>query len=213
MDKKVAIVGYGALGRQLKQLYCEIYGCPDKIHFFDDISNQRGETSDVSPFDSYLDDAFSDYDFLLGLGYRHLERRISILRNLQKHKRKLLNMIAPGCLLSSSCRIGDGVVMFPGCNICLNAVVGDGCFLYNGCVLSHDSVLGDGVFLAPGVTVAGRTRIESGCFVGAGSVIANDLVMESGCIVGMATAVSRSLKAGSRVVGNPMHYVMGDLHL
>lgn len=210
---KLAIIGYGALGRQLEQFFCELYGKPTQTHYFDDIQCRSENNNSVSPFNAYSEETFADFEFLIGLGYKHLDKKIAILQNLLKLGRRLVNLIAPSCLISPSSQIGQGVVIFPGCNICMNTVIGNGCFLYNGCIISHDTVLHDGTFLAPGVIIAGRTEIGSACFIGAGSVLANDLKIEPGCVLGLGTVLTRSLTAGTHAIGNPMHIVNGKLNL
>ncbi len=210
---KLAIIGYGALGLQLEQFYHELFGKPEQTHVFDDNQLYSERKHHASPFNDYLNETYADFEFIIGLGYKHLATKISILKNLKKQGRRLANLIAPSCLISPSCQIGQGVVIFPGCNICMNTMINDGCFLYNGCIISHDTVLHDGVFLAPGVTVAGRTEIGSASFIGAGCVIANDLKIESECVLGIGTVLTRSLAAGTHAIGNPVHILNSKLNL
>lgn len=75
----------------------------------------------------------------------------------------------PTAYISSSAKIGNGVVIGPNANIGPNAVVGDFCLINSRCSIAHDSVLGSFNCLSPNVCLSGSTTIGNGNFFGINS--------------------------------------------
>ena len=76
---KAAIIGYGALGKYMKDVlldnndYCE----NDLIYFDDEYYSKNNSYTYL--FNQFEDSLFSDFDFYVCLGYKHLELRVSII--------------------------------------------------------------------------------------------------------------------------------------
>ena len=74
--------------------------------------------------------------------------------------------------------------------------------------MAHDCEFGDFVTFAPGVMCNGNVRIEDHVYIGTGAVLkqgrpGEPLVIGRGAVVGMGAVVTRSVAAGTTVVGNP----------
>ncbi|HEY9279262.1 MAG TPA: NeuD/PglB/VioB family sugar acetyltransferase [Eoetvoesiella sp.] len=74
--------------------------------------------------------------------------------------------------------------------------------------VEHDCVIGDFVTFAPGVHCNGNIHIEDHAYIGAGAVIKQGrpglpLIIGRGAVVGMGAVVTRSVPAGTTVIGNP----------
>lgn len=80
------------------------------------------------------------------------------------------------------------------------------CNIYS--YVAHDCVVGDYVTLAPRVSVNGRVVIEDDVYVGTGATILpgqldTPIVIGKGAIVGAHALVTKSVPAGTTVVGMP----------
>ena len=69
-------------------------------------------------------------------------------------------------------------------------------------------MIGDLVTFAPGVKCNGNVTIEDHAYIGTGAIIKQGtpdrpIVIGEGAIVGMGAVVTKSVAAGSVVVGNP----------
>ncbi len=209
---KLAYIGYGAFARQLEQVFAESGVQVSKRVCFDDFA-ARDKLANSHPFSSCFSEGFEEYQFVLALGYHHLQRKQSVAECLLKQRKSLFTFVHPSAQVSPSSKIAPGAIIFSGCTICTNVVVGLGTVMYNGCVVAHDVKIGACSFLAPGVTIAGRTVLDDRCFVGCGAVLANDLHVGTDTIIGMATAVSKSVLSGQSVVGNPQRVLKTKLRL
>ena len=209
---KVAYLGFGALGQQIRQLLHEnsIPICEEI--FFDDNSCHSGLPG-AHPFKSFLADEYAEFQFVVGLGYHHLPLKVSIINELQAANRKLLTFIHPSASVSPSTIIEDGVIIFPGCSICLNCHLEAGSVLCNACTLAHDVHLKKACFLGASVTSAGNVTIQEASFVGSGSTIANNLTIGRECRIGLATAVTHDLPDKVCAIGNPMRVLQTPFRL
>jgi sugar O-acyltransferase (sialic acid O-acetyltransferase NeuD family) len=209
--KKIGIIGFGALGRQILGLLAPARS-PEPVAFFDDVLHGRqGENS--FPFDSFLDARFSDYDFYIGLGYRHLARKIEILRQLHEAGRRTPSFLHPSCHVHPACRVGEGCVVYPLCNLDQEVKLGDGVLLNNSVVVSHDSRIGPAAYLSPGVVLSGQVTIGAAAFLGSGVVVANNRGIGARARVGIGTVVTSDVPEGASAIGNPMRLLEHPLEL
>lgn len=209
---KIAYIGYGAFGKQLEQMFAESGMQVSECVYFDDCA-AREKLANAYPFSSFLSPGFEGFQFVLALGYHHLQRKQSVTEELLKQGKNIMTFVHPSAQVSPSAVIAPGTIVFSGSTICMNVVVGPGTVIYNGCVIAHDVKIGTCSFLAPGVTIAGRTVLGDRCFVGSGSVFANDLHIGADAMIGMATAVSKPVSSGSSVIGNPQRVLTNKLRL
>jgi len=197
----VALVGYGALGKQVRYLL-ENSGKRDFILFDDPALSLKEPTARA--FHCCVDPEFAMADFYICLGYLHLEKRREWLRKLLALGRRLPALVHPSSFVSPTARIGHGAIVYPGCNIDQHVSIGDGTLLNNSVVVSHDSEIGEGAFLAPGAIICGSARVGAGSFIGAGTVVSNGIRVGEACQVGAASLVAVDLPDGSSAIGNPL---------
>src|SRR4051812_17558712 len=119
----VALVGYGALGRQIRYLL-ETAGKKEFLTF-DDPAFARKEPN-AHAFKSCLDPEYAQSEFYICLGYLHLEQRREWLKKLLGLGRKLPPLVHSSSFVSSSAKIGQGVIIYPGCNVDQSVIVKDG---------------------------------------------------------------------------------------
>jgi sugar O-acyltransferase (sialic acid O-acetyltransferase NeuD family) len=105
-------------------------------------------------------------------------------------------------------QLGEGAILSPFVTLTSNIVVGRHFHANLYSYVEHDCVIGDFVTFAPGVKCNGNVVIEDHAYIGAGAVIKQGqsgapLVIGRGAVVGMGAVVTKSVPAGSTVVGNP----------
>ena len=113
--KKIGVIGFGALGRQILGLLPD--ACAGgRVVVFDDIAHGQHRENSFS-FDSFLDPKFADYDFYVALGYRHLARKAQILQDLRAAGRRVPSFVHASCHIHPTCRLGDGCLVYPLSNL------------------------------------------------------------------------------------------------
>lgn len=212
MSRKIAYIGFGALGKQLSVLIRQTEkSIPEEV-YFDDIAVKE-KKANAYPFNDYKDERFSQYDFFICLGYKQLSVKGEITATLKKLNRTLPSFIHPTSFINPTATIEAGCIIYPGCNVDQEVVLKEGTFLNNSVIVSHNSVVGAHSFLAPGAIVCGNAEIGTNCFIGAGAVVSNGITVGDNSIVGVGTIVTRDITPGHSVIGNPMRILSTKLEL
>jgi sugar O-acyltransferase (sialic acid O-acetyltransferase NeuD family) len=209
--KGIGVIGCGSLGKQLPELLAATIAW-DKMVFFDDVLCAK-HAENSFPFESFLDQRFAHYDFYVGLGYRHLNRKSEILHQLQAANRSTPAFAHPSCHLHPTCRIGDGCLIYPLCNIGQEAELACGVLLNNSVVVSHNSYVGEATYCAPGVVLSGHVIVGIGTFLGTGTLVANNQRIGDQARVGIGTVVTQDIPDGASAIGNPMRILRKPLGL
>ena len=118
------------------------------------------------------------------------------------------SLIHPRVERSRWIELGEGVVICAGSVLTTNIRLGRHAHVNVGCTISHDVVLGDFVTVAPGVNISGRVRVGDRAYIGTNAGIVTGeadapLVLAEDAVVGAAACVTRSVAAGTTVVGVP----------
>jgi sugar O-acyltransferase (sialic acid O-acetyltransferase NeuD family) len=205
MMKKIALIGYGELGKQFENLISELpYDI--SITYFDDLAKENNVKNSY-PFNSYLHDEFRNFEFLIGLGYKHLKKKKKIIDNLVERKRKLFTFVHSTAIIDKTAKIEEGTVIYPNVTIDKNVKIGKGCLLNLSVTVSHDSVINDCCYLSPSVTISGFVMIGEMVFLGTGVNVANNIKIDSSAIVGIGSTITRNIESGQIVIGNPQRVI------
>ena len=118
------------------------------------------------------------------------------------------SLIHPRSERSRWIQMGEGTVICAGSILTTNIRIGRQVHINLACTLGHDVVLGDFVTLAPGVNLSGRVRVGDRAYVGTNASIINGeadapIVIGEDAVIGAAACVTRSVAAGTTVVGVP----------
>jgi sugar O-acyltransferase (sialic acid O-acetyltransferase NeuD family) len=201
--RKIAYVGAGRLARQFAS-YLEpilVRGSFQSLYFGQPAEADDGIT--VVPFERYLDNEFSGFEFHVALGYRQIARKRAVVGQLRTKGRALPSLIHSTAFVHPSSTLGVGCAIYPGVVIGPNCTVGDGALLNTAVVLAHDVVVGEASYLSPSVTVSGCSRIGAECFLGTGTLVSNDLSIGVRCRLGIGSVVTHSLPDDTQGLGNP----------
>lgn len=212
MQTKIALLGYGKLGRQLYSMLTNQFSkCEFKI--FDDLYKETNNANTILSFTKYLDWAFRENQFYVALGYHHLRKKNEIIKELLSLGRKLPFFLHPSGYQDPTVTFGSGSIIFPMSNIDQNTKIGNGCLLHNSVVVSHDCVVGDCSYLSPGCVIAGNVKVGAEVFLGAGVTVANGIKIGDRAKVGIGTVVTMDIQPDTSVIGNPMRFLEKPLKL
>ncbi len=210
MKNKIAIIGYGDLGKQFHDFLKT--DSNSEFIFFDDIAFKHDERNSF-PYLSYSLDEYDVCNFYVALGYHHLQTKNKVIHHLKSLNRKLPAYIHKTSFVNHSATIGDGTFIYPMCNIDSNVVIGKGVLINNSVCVSHDSNIGEGCYLSPGVVISGKVNIGENSFIGSGSTIANNVKIGKNVLVGIGTVVTRDLPDNCSAIGNPIRILNKPLNL
>jgi sugar O-acyltransferase (sialic acid O-acetyltransferase NeuD family) len=203
--EKIGLIGYGELGQQFEHMIQQSY-INVQFYYFDDIALNNVIKKAFS-FDSYLDNQFSDLEFLVGLGYKNLEKKKEIIDSLIKNKRNLYTFIHPTAFIDTTAKIDKGTVIYPHVVIDKDVNIGIGCVLNLSVTIAHNCKIGDCSFLAPSVTLSGFVKIGSLVFIGTGACVTNKITIENNAIVGIGSVITKNIEKNQSVIGNPQKVV------
>lgn len=214
--KRVALIGYGELGKQILALAKAIYNVEEVIAFDDvQFKNWDNESEEIVyyPFSYYKKDQFKEYSFFICLGYKHLVVKKSILDWLINHNYDLPALIHPTSFINQTAKVGKAVYIYPMCNIDKGVNLDNGVLLNNSVVVSHDTNVGKCSYLSPGVITSGLVKIGECTFIGTGVIVSNGITIGKNVIVGLGTVVTKNLIDGSSSIGNPIKTLSRKLNL
>lgn len=205
--KKIAIIGGGGFGREVKMLV-----------------DQINEKELVWEFTGYYDDGIEEgklingYPCLGGIGALNDAREpLFVVAAIgdPKTKKKVLDKISndqisfallihPSVIIGKDdVSIGEGTIITSGVIITVNIGIGKHVILNLSCTVGHDTSIGDYSSFMPSVNISGEVTIHPGVYVGTGAKIINQLEIGANTIVGAGAVVSKSLPANCTAVGIP----------
>ncbi len=215
MKNTIAFIGFGDLGIQIYHILKQSNIIYDEIVVFDDtLQSDSYEFVDKAfPFSDYKKEMYAHYQFVIALGYKHLELKNRICNELLEQNKALPNIIHNTCYVSDQTVLGVGNVCYPMCNIDINSQIGNVNIFNNSVIISHDNTIGDANFFAPGFTSSGKVEIGQFNFFGSRSIISNVRTVGNNNIVCIGTVVTKNIPNNSSVIGNPMKMLSSKVEL
>lgn len=205
--KKIAIIGAGGFGREVKTILDSINKVSllyEFIGYFDD-GKVKGEMINNFPILGGIDDLNNfdaDLDIVIALGDPRTKKKI--IDKIGNNKINFPNIIHPSVMISDDAvKIGKGNIICGGTIITCNIEIKDFVILNLSCTVGHDTVIGSYSSFMPSVNISGEVVIEDGVYVGTGAKIINQLTIGKNTIVGAGAVVSKSLPENCTAVGIP----------
>lgn len=141
---------------------------------------------------------------VIGLGnLEQLGIRRQIFEASRKIGLKLLQVIHPSAVVSSSAQCGDGVFLAPCSVVHVDSRIGQNVCVYTGSTIDHDNLIGDHVFIGPGVHTAGQVTIGAGAYLGPGTIVASGCTIGENSIIGAGSVVVRNIPSNVIAHGAP----------
>ncbi|SDH03005.1 acetyltransferase [Psychroflexus sediminis] len=205
--KKIAIIGAGGFGREVKMLIDQINESKptyDLLGFYDD-NKELPDLINGLPFLGGISELIERKDNIcLALGIGIPETKRTIIEKLEKSEFEYPSLIHPNVLMGK-----DDVSIGKGCVICANSIITcniqirDFVTLNLSCTVGHDTEIKRFSSFMPSVNISGEVVIEECVYVGTGAKIINQLGIGKNTIVGAGAVVSKSLPANCTAVGIP----------
>ncbi|MEO8515772.1 MAG: acetyltransferase [Flavobacterium sp.] len=205
--KKIAILGAGGFGREVKMLIDQINAVENKYEFigYYDDGKEKGEKINGFPVLGSTTDLNNIQEPILvalALGNpMHKKRVVGQLNNVNVSFETLIH---PSVIIGNDVvSIGKGTVICAGCIITCNIDIQDYVIINLACTIGHDTIIKNYVSLMPGINVSGEVVLEEGAYVGTGAKIINQLTIGQNSIIGAGAVVSKSIPDNCTAVGIP----------
>ena len=205
---RIAIIGAGAMGRQIAYHVKGAVGEFEVVGFYDDSADLQGDvlgrTKEVES-----DFAAGKFDCVsLGLGYNVSAFRGEMLSQMIG-KVPLATIVSKDALVDGSAYVDEGCTILKGTIVDQGVKIGPNCFMSLGCSVSHETVIGANVYFSPRVTVCGNCRIGRGVFLGAGCVVRDGVSICDGAVIGCGAVVVKDITTEAVYAGNPARMLRG----
>ena len=190
MQKSIYI--YGASGHGLVVADIARNNGYNDIIFIDD-----GNNSYVS-YTSYLDKSIP---FIIAIGDNKI--REILQTKVLNDGFKVVSLIHSSSIISSSVKVGLGVVIMP--NVVVNAysIISNGIILNTSCVVEHECIIDDFVHISPNVALAGDVKVGKYTHIGIGANVIQGINIGENNIIGAGTVIINNIENNKKLVGVP----------
>ena len=205
--KKIAIIGAGGFGREVKMLIDQINAeklTYEIIGFYDD-NDTLSKMINGIPYLGSIKTLLSNTDpisLVLGLGNPKTKK--TIIERLSEREFDFPTLIHPNAIIGNDgVSLGKGTIICAGNIITCNIQIADFVTLNLSCTVGHDTIIHEYASFMPSVNISGEVVIRKCVFVGTGAKIINQLEIGGNTIVGAGAIVSKTLPANCTAVGIP----------
>lgn len=198
-----AIYGAGDEGRVVLDILRRAEEA-DEVVFLDDDVALRGKTVDgvqVVGGRGKLRDIDPSVEVIVALGGQGV--RLNLLRQIRKSGQNLFTITDSEATVSSTAKIGDGVIVTAQSYVGPNVELSDGVLVDSMVNLSHDTHIGPGATLTPNVTIAGGVTVGVDAYLGASATVVDHVNIGDQATVGAGAVVIDDVPPDTTVVGVP----------
>lgn len=205
--KKIAIIGAGGFGREVKMLIDQINAVEEKYEFIGYYDDGKDKGMLINDFPvlgkvSELNKVTEKLTVALALGNPTYKK--NVVQLVTNSNITFETLIHPNVLIGNDeVSIGKGTVICAGNIITCNIIIKDYVTLNLACTIGHDTLLEDFVSLMPAVNVSGDVVIEEAVYVGTGAKIINQVKVGKNTTIGAGAVVSKSITENCIAVGIP----------
>ncbi|MCJ7933006.1 MAG: NeuD/PglB/VioB family sugar acetyltransferase [Chryseobacterium sp.] len=203
---KIAIVGAGGFGREVKMLIDNINEVNKQfeiIGFYDD----KEYPSDINgiPYLGKIEKLNEvDYPLNVTVSIGDPKTKKKIIENITNNNIGFPNLIHPSVILGrDNVKIGKGNIICAGVIITIDIEIEDFVILNLSCTVGHDTKIKKYSSFMPSVNISGEVLINDSVYVGTGAKIINLLEIGENTVIGAGAVVSKSLPANCTAVGIP----------
>lgn len=126
-----------------------------------------------------------------------------LYKKLVKDGYLLATIIDKTARISSTAKIGQGVVIYPYTFISSNSVIQNNSLIIAGTCIGHDTVICENSVVSTLVSISGNCFIGSNTYVGTKAVVKEKVNIGKYTVVGMGSCVFRDIPEDMIVLGNP----------
>ena len=198
----LGIYGCGGAGRESKEI-ADLLGAWSQIVFIDDAySNDTFHGIRRMNYNQFISEFEPDCsEIVISLGEPEL--KVKLFNRISNAGYKFANLIHPSAIISSSAKLGCGIILKPHALVSTDAVVGNNVSIEENGIIGHDSTIEDHCQISANVVVAGGCHIGEATYIGLGVPIKERSKIGSNCIIGMGSVVLRDIPDNVIAMGNP----------
>jgi sugar O-acyltransferase (sialic acid O-acetyltransferase NeuD family) len=139
--------------------------------------------------------------FVIG-GYSPSVKK-SLFNEFNINREKFINVIHKSSEISSTVKIGNGVLINALVSIAPHTVIGDFVSVNGNVLIGHHILIEDFVTLNPSCTIAGHCHIGKGTTIGMGANVLNGIKIGENCVIGAGSVVTKDIPDNWVAYGNP----------
>ena len=201
---KLAMVGAGGLGRELKSTLDRIdHQLGDFVGFFDD-GLLKGNQVDGAPILGGLSDLNTWGDQLnifIAIADPQTKQNIAdVIDNPLIHFSSMIHPSSVSGNLLGSC---TGLVVAANCSLTTNISIGSHVLINLNCTVGHDTVIEDYCSIMPGTNISGDVILKQKSYIGTGVQILPGVIIGESATVGAGAVVTKNVQDGQVVAGVP----------
>ncbi|MBK7666226.1 MAG: acetyltransferase [Sphingobacteriaceae bacterium] len=129
--------------------------------------------------------------YIVAIGDNNLREKVQ--GSLEKFNVEIVNAIHNTAVISTTVKLGIGILISPGAIINSMAQIGNGTICNSSSVIEHECVLGDYVHIGPGTVLCGNVRVGNNTLIGAGSVVIPNITIGKNVIIGAGSVVVKDV--------------------
>ncbi|UZT99688.1 NeuD/PglB/VioB family sugar acetyltransferase [Chryseobacterium fluminis] len=204
--KKIAIIGAGGFGREVKMLIDQINHKENQfqlVGFYDD-KHYENHINGV-PYLGKIENINMINDPLcLAVAIADPKIKQRVLDKIDNVNIEYPNLIHPSVIIGQdNVKLGKGNIICAGVIITIDIEIEDFVILNLSCTVGHDTQIKKYCSFMPTVNISGEVIVNEAVYVGTGAKIINLLEIGENTIVGAGAVVSKSLPANCTAVGIP----------
>ena len=156
-----------------------------------------GGTDLIETFD---DDVY----FISGIGSQeNFKNKPNIINKWGKETNKFATVIHPSAILSSSSKIGKGVIIYPNVTIGPDVIIGNFVQILPNTVISHHSIIDNYSIINGSCLLAGWVHVHENCYLGGSTSIIQKVNIGEKTLIGMGSLVLNDIPKNSKAYGRP----------
>ena len=205
--EKIAIIGAGGFGREVKMLIDQINNHEERfeiVGFYDDDTKLPKIINGI-PYLGNIENLFNinkTISLVLGVGIPKIKREI--IKKLSNRNFKYPSLIHPNVYVGrDDVEIGNGCIICANTIITCNIKIVDFVTLNLSCTVGHDTFIDSYSSFMPSVNISGEVKINKKVYVGTGAKIINQLEIGENTIIGAGAVVTKNIPANCTAVGTP----------
>ena len=142
-------------------------------------------------------------DIPVAFGIGDNKTRKKLFNNVMKSGFKVVSLIHPSAIISSSVIIDIGTVVMPNVVVNTNSKIGCGVILNTSSIIEHENIVENFVHISPNVALAGEVIIKENTHIGIGTSVIQKLTIGINCIIGAGSVVVKNIENNKLCFGNP----------
>ncbi len=193
MNKPIAILGAGGLGREIRNLlerYHQFAG------FYDDNEIEHDYLGVLSqiPASNYL-------QCIIAIGDPIIKKKV--VSQLEQLNLNYATLISKHAVVLKEQLKGEGTVICDGVITTVDCKIGSHVLLNINATVGHDVSIGDYCSIMPGANISGNVTIGEATLIGSGAVILQGITIGFNVKVGAGAVVTKNVPDNTTVVGVP----------